>query len=94
IFQLRTGHALLNKHLHCITRSDTVKCPKCTTREETIHHFLAECPAYKTQCLCLRQAIGRKANNISSLLNDASCIKHMLAYLHDTKCFCLTHRDL
>lgn len=41
---LRSQHAPLNSHLHRINRADDPHCPHCPDREETVHHFLAECP--------------------------------------------------
>ena len=42
---LITGHCGLNKHLHRINRSTTNLCPACETEEETVSHFLGNCPA-------------------------------------------------
>ncbi|KAG1889996.1 hypothetical protein F4604DRAFT_642162 [Suillus subluteus] len=36
VFQLRTGHVALNKHLHRIARTPTATCPGCQTHEETL----------------------------------------------------------
>ena len=36
----------LNKHLHRINRSDTSNCPNCTDTEETVAHYIGQCPAY------------------------------------------------
>ena len=41
-----TGHIGLNKHLHRINRSDTPNCPYCTDTEETVAHFIGQCPAF------------------------------------------------
>ena len=41
-----TGHIDLNKHLHRINRSDTSNCPNCTDTEETVAHYIGQCPAY------------------------------------------------
>ena len=41
-----TGHIGLNKHLHRINRSDTSNCPNCTDTEETVAHYIGQCPAY------------------------------------------------
>ena len=41
-----TGHIYLNKHLHRINRSDTYNCPNCTDTEETVAHYIGQCPAY------------------------------------------------
>ena len=43
-----TGNIGLNKHLHriSINRSDTSNCPNCTDTEETVAHYIGQCPAY------------------------------------------------
>ena len=41
-----TGHIGLNKHLRRINRSDTSNCPNCTDTEETVAHYMGQCPAY------------------------------------------------
>ena len=41
-----TGHIGLNKHLHRINRSDTPNCPNCIDTEETVAHYIGQCPAY------------------------------------------------
>merc|ERR1711963_1393060 len=45
ILHMITGHCGLNKHLHNIKRSDTKMCPNCEETEETVEHFLGQCPA-------------------------------------------------
>jgi hypothetical protein len=42
---LITGHCGLNKYLHRINRFITNLCPACETDEETVSHFLGNCPA-------------------------------------------------
>ena len=45
--QLCLGHIPLNKHLHCIKRSDTPLCLQCeNNKPENIHHYLFECCKY------------------------------------------------
>ena len=39
-----TGHIGLNKHLHRINRSDRSNCPNCTDTEETVAHYIGQCP--------------------------------------------------
>ena len=41
-----TGHIGLNKHLHRINRSDTPNCPNCIDTEETVAHYIGQCPPY------------------------------------------------
>lgn len=47
--QLRTRHVPLNHHLHCIKRSDSPHCPICPGIDETIHHYLFDCPQYNRE---------------------------------------------
>ncbi|KAG2043901.1 hypothetical protein BDR03DRAFT_807832, partial [Suillus americanus] len=49
IFQLRTGHIALNKHLHRISKIPSAKCEKCNAHEETAHHFLLVCHTFARQ---------------------------------------------
>ena len=41
-----TGHKGLKTHLHRINRFDTPNCPHCTDIEETVAHYIGQCPAY------------------------------------------------
>ena len=45
IFRLRTNHIQLNAHLSRITKDHNPACPLCDNQEETVHHFLFECPS-------------------------------------------------
>ena len=44
IFRLRTNHLQLNAHLSRITKDHNPACPLCDNPEESVHHFLFECP--------------------------------------------------
>jgi ribonuclease HI len=44
IFQLRTGHCMLNKHLSRIRKDHDPACRHCLVEEETINHHLLQCP--------------------------------------------------
>ena len=44
IFRLRTNHIQLNAHLSRITKDHNPTCTLCGYKEETVHHFLFECP--------------------------------------------------
>ena len=48
IFQLRTGHCLLNHHLNRTRQDHSPMCRHCHTTEETVHHHLIECPRLST----------------------------------------------
>jgi ribonuclease HI len=46
LFQLRTGHIPLNRYLHCFKLVDSLRCPGCGDPDESVLHFLLQCPAY------------------------------------------------
>ncbi|KAG2758151.1 hypothetical protein P692DRAFT_201673082, partial [Suillus brevipes Sb2] len=85
IFQLRSGHVALNKHLPCIKKEPSAKCQKCNAHEETVHHFLLVCPECSRQCNSLRDKIGPRKCNLKSLLNNEDRMKEMLRYIAATK---------
>ncbi|OJA15865.1 hypothetical protein AZE42_09984 [Rhizopogon vesiculosus] len=64
LFQLRTGHAPLNKHLYRITKVPSPTCQHCNLREETVHHFLIACPSYARQRHKLQEEIGPRTNQL------------------------------
>ncbi|KAG2157033.1 hypothetical protein DEU56DRAFT_717059, partial [Suillus clintonianus] len=84
IFQLRTGHAPLNKHLNRISKAPSPKCPRCT-RNETTHHFLIACPAYARHRIVLVDEIGTRAHELKYLLNHPDCIKPTLKFIAKTR---------
>jgi ribonuclease HI len=44
--QLITGHATLNYHLHKMSLVASKICPYCEGADETVAHFLGQCPAF------------------------------------------------
>jgi ribonuclease HI len=46
LFQLRSGHTPLNKHLHLILKSPTARCLQCNGHDESVEHLPIVCPAY------------------------------------------------
>ena len=44
--QLITGHTSLNYHLYKMTLVESATCPFCEDSEETVAHFLGQCPAH------------------------------------------------
>ncbi|KAJ6586358.1 hypothetical protein DFH09DRAFT_910923 [Mycena vulgaris] len=43
LFQLRSHHVPLAKHLHRLNKSETPICPCCEDAEETVDHYLHHC---------------------------------------------------
>ena len=94
LFQLHTGHVPLNKHLHRIQKLETPKCAHCQGRDETVLHYLLECPEYSEPRKQLKRALHRKVQNIAALLADTKCTKETLIFVHATRHFKLTHGNL
>ena len=60
---LITGHCGLNKHLYNMNKTTTKECPLCGHYEETVNHFLGQCPA-------LAQTRGQYFNDYYLSVND------------------------
>ena len=48
ITQIYTGQSLLQKDLHKIKLADSPICEQCLEEEESVEHYLCECPAFAT----------------------------------------------
>lgn len=67
LFQLRTGHAPLDKYLHHIAKSPTATCQQCNEGNESVHHFLFPCPTYTRQRNILRLELGTMYSTIRNV---------------------------
>jgi hypothetical protein len=85
IIQFRTGHLALNSYLHCITKSNTQQCLSCQHNEETVHHYLFDCPTWKHKCWNMMKKLRRNAKSISFILNNWKGIAELLKYVGKTK---------
>lgn len=82
--QLRTRHTPLNLHLHRIGKSDTPYCPSCPETNETIHHYLFDCPQYAHERHILTNALRRNASSISFILSSIKATKPLMRYINST----------
>ena len=87
LFQLRTGHVGLNKHLHIITRADSPLCAACEEAPETVQHYLLYCPAYATARYRIFYEYGATALTLCALLNTKRLLRPLFKYIHDTRRF-------
>jgi hypothetical protein len=89
LIRLRTEHGPLNRHLWRIKCSDTPGCIACGDREEeTVRHYLIECPAYEQERRQLRDKLGhRKASDLRFLLTNEKAREHLYTYVDRTKRF-------
>ena len=85
LFQLRSGHIVLNKHLYRIKRSDTPNCLQCPMGvPETVHHFLFDCPRYDRERFILRNRIGRAVTSTAELLGSGEAVEETLKFVKAT----------
>lgn len=68
LFQLRSGHAPLNVHLHRIKRAESPTCDACDEADETVTHYIYDCPARMMERHKLRKAAGKEWRDRAHLL--------------------------
>ncbi|KAJ8591586.1 hypothetical protein M405DRAFT_788630, partial [Rhizopogon salebrosus TDB-379] len=81
LMSLRTRQIPLNVHLHRLGKTDTPRCPHCPLTNETVHHFLFDCPQYQRERHVTVCALGRKATSLSYLLAETNAIPHLTRYV-------------
>jgi len=94
LFQLRSGHAPLNKHLFRIKKSLTATCQLCNEKDESVHHYLFECPAHIRPRNAMRTQLGTRAHHMKNLLNESKCLKTLFQYIARTRRFETTFGDM
>ena len=62
--QLYMGHVLLNYFLHKINKAESSVCPTCQLADETVHHYLFNCPGFVYERHSLAQAMGCNSKSI------------------------------
>ena len=94
LMQLRTGYIPLNYFLHKIGKVDSPTCPTCQTADETVHHYLLDCPGFTHECHSLAQAMGQNSKSMQHLLGNWCAYKALLKYVRTTGRFKDTYGDL
>ena len=82
---LRTGHAPLNKHLHRIGSVASPDCPHCPSVEESIRHFILECPKYRGARHIMGLKLRRDAQDIRFLLSSSKAIEPLMKFIIATQ---------
>ncbi|TFK95580.1 hypothetical protein BDV98DRAFT_480333, partial [Pterulicium gracile] len=88
IFQLRTGAVPLARYLSKIKMIDSARCPCCKgadRSEETVRHYLLECPRFRPQRRILRGELGQDSNLLSALLNTEKGVRATIRYIASTQ---------
>ena len=94
LMQLCTGHIPLNCFLHRIGKIDSLTCPTCQTADETVPHYLLDCPGYMHEWHGLSQAVGHNSKSLWHLLGNWCTYKVLLIYVGATGRFKDTYSDL
>ncbi|KAI0030057.1 hypothetical protein K488DRAFT_55016, partial [Vararia minispora EC-137] len=84
LFRFRIRHVPLNQHLYRIGSAETPLCPSCLGEEETVQHFIYECPDYEDARHTLRRATGRAFYSMAYLLSDKKGSSQFIKYLRAT----------
>lgn len=92
--QLRTRHIPLNYHLHRINAVESPYCPICPDTNETIHHYLFDCPQYRRERHVFANAVRRNATSIAHILTSADALPHFIKYINSTGRFKPTFGEL
>ncbi|KZV70474.1 hypothetical protein PENSPDRAFT_561026, partial [Peniophora sp. CONT] len=84
LFQLRSGHAPLNAHLHRMKCVEAPTCDRCWADDETVTHFVYECPAWTRERRGMKAAAGKAWRSPAYLFGKDKGIKALLAYVRET----------
>src|SRR6266481_2973438 len=94
LMQLQMGHAPLNGFLQRIGKVSSLLCPACSKAEETVHHFLFDCPTHAHARHSLARKLGRLSKSLQHLLGNWRSFKTVLKYVRETGRFRETYGDL
>jgi hypothetical protein len=85
--QLRTHHLPLNYHLHRIGKSMTPHCPICPDVNETVHHYLFDCPQYAHERHLFANSIRRQATSTAFILTSEKATQPLMQFINKTERF-------
>ena len=81
LFQLRTGHTPLAKHLFHLGKADTPICPSCRMHDNTVDHFLLFCPAHDNVRRLMLHEGGLDTQHKARLLSQSALLPHLFCYI-------------
>jgi ribonuclease HI len=86
ITQLAIKHVPLNAYLERFKRVDSARCPVCREAEETVEHFLLECPGYEHERWNLKNEATKLSKTIrmDTLLGDPDLTILLATYIDAT----------
>ncbi|EIW85502.1 hypothetical protein CONPUDRAFT_70292 [Coniophora puteana RWD-64-598 SS2] len=82
---LITRHLPLNAYLHRFKRAEEPFCNHCDdVADETIHHYLFDCPAWGRARHDLIRTLGRNAESLAYLLTNTKATQPLMRYINAT----------
>ncbi|VDC04308.1 unnamed protein product [Peniophora sp. CBMAI 1063] len=84
LFQIRSGHAPLSAHLYRIGCLPSPTCETCGEADETVHHYLYDCPRWQDARQRMREAAGKLWRERTRMLSDEKGIAAVLTYTRET----------
>ena len=81
VVQLHMGHVPLMKYLSCMGKVDSPTCPSCQQEEESVHHYIFECPTWNYERWFLGRSLGRFAKSADQVLGTQKEITELLNYV-------------
>jgi hypothetical protein len=81
LFQLRTGHTPLVKHLFRLGKAKTPTCPSCHMHDETVDHYLIFCPAHGDVRRLMLHEGGLDTQHKSRLLSQPALLPHLFQFI-------------
>ncbi|EIW83653.1 hypothetical protein CONPUDRAFT_50829, partial [Coniophora puteana RWD-64-598 SS2] len=92
---VRTRHIALNAFLHRIRVVEDPYCTHCERgAEETIRHFLFDCPAWGRSRRVMVRETGRHAESLAYLLNEERGVRSLMKFINATGRFRGTYGEL
>lgn len=86
MIQLRLEHVVLNQYLCRIGAVDSPLCDRCNEqREETVQHFIFDCPEHYVARRRAKRALGGEEYNTETLFSTRAGIKLLLSYVNETE---------
>ncbi|KAG2069551.1 hypothetical protein BDR04DRAFT_1101431 [Suillus decipiens] len=77
--------APLNHHLHRIGKIDSPRCPFCPEKDNTVHHYLLDCPQYVRGRHILNNSLRRQTSSIAFFLTSEQAIAPLMRFVNSTE---------
>jgi ribonuclease HI len=84
LFQLRSGHVPLARHLYRLGKAESPICPCCNMHDESVDHFLFFCPAHAAARHAMYYVGGRDARVKSQLLSQPALLSLLFRFVAHT----------